>query len=63
MRIEEWVTECPAIENAVSWLVTNSSSAAWPPSVALRARAKAPEISSGRSTRSAHLPMARAMSA
>ena len=43
--------------------VTNWSSAAWPLSVALRARAKAPETSSGRSTRSAQPPMASAMSA
>ena len=53
----------PRFEKRVSWLVMNSSSAACPPSVAFRARAKAPAMSSGRSTRSLQPPMARPMSA
>src|SRR5438876_2427388 len=53
----------PRFENRVSWLVMNSSSAACPLSVAFRARAKAPAMSSGRSTRSLQPPMARPRSA
>src|SRR5437762_5062047 len=53
----------PRLEKRVSWLVMNSSSAACPLSVARRARAKAPAISSGRSTRSAQPPNARPRSA
>src|SRR2546422_7778991 len=53
----------PRLEKRVSWLVMNSSSAAWPLSVAFRARAKAPAMSSGRSTRSLQPPMARPRSA
>src|SRR5262249_1371684 len=53
----------PRCEKRVSWLVMNSSSAACPPSVALRARPKAAAMSSGRSTRSLQPPIARAMSA
>ncbi len=53
----------PRWEKRVSWLVMNSSSAAWPLSVAFRARANAPAMSSGRSTRSLQPPMARPRSA
>ena len=53
----------PRWEKRVSWLVTNSSSAACPLSVALRARAKAPAMSSGFSTRSLQPPIARPRSA
>src|SRR5689334_2088108 len=53
----------PRYEKRVSWLVMNSSRAACPLSVALRARAKAPAMSSGRSTRSLQPPMAWPMSA
>src|SRR6058998_2932648 len=53
----------PRWEKRVSWLVMNSSSAACPLSVASRARAKAPAMSSGRSTRSLQPPMARPRSA
>ena len=60
---EMFYRSAPRCENAVSSLVMNSSSAARPPSFALRARGNAPATSSGCSTRSAQPPMACAMSA
>ncbi len=60
---EPFYRSAPRLEKRVSWLVMNSSSAACPLSVALRARAKAPAMSSGRSTRSLQPPMARPRSA